>query len=303
MSREAEGRAVWSRAPWTDVAEFRRSLDAFAGHDRYCKFLRTLNEWCRWPGRFRYWQEELLEQFAASIGVAPLTFMQVEPLLRTCGLHGVELECDPEELSHWCRGGGSPERMRAAAEMFPNTDCGPVLMGSEHGYPVRVGVWCCPACRTAMAQWEQQQPPQASEETRFVQWPHPVPQPETQWSDFDHDYFGFMQRAFDEGFRPRCDTDRAVEADSPSGRYALLIFRGVRNGWETCLVDKGHKVRLGPRYSLAETACVCIRPPFRHAARMALEWLRGRDLGSLLGDFTFVGGSPPGLQLRDDLEP
>jgi len=47
---------------------------------------------------------------------------------------------------------------------------------------------------------------------------------------------------------------------------------------------------------LPDSACVCIRPPFRAASYFALEWLRRRSLASLLHDFEFVGGSPPGLR-------
>jgi hypothetical protein len=59
-------------------------------------------------------------------------------------------------------------------------------------------------------------------------------------------------------------------------------------------------VRLGPSYALplGMNACVCIRPPFRAAAHFALEWSRGRSIDSLLDDFDFVGGTPPGIELR-----
>jgi len=62
--------------------------------------------------------------------------------------------------------------------------------------------------------------------------------------------------------------------------------------------------RLGPIYGLplGESACVCVRPPFRAAGHLALGWLRGRPLGSLLADFVFVGGYPAGVELRSELE-
>jgi hypothetical protein len=36
------------------------------------------------------------------------------------------------------------------------------------------------------------------------------------------------------------------------------------------------------------------------AAHLALEWMRGRSLESLLGDFEFVGGFPAGIVLRPE---
>jgi hypothetical protein len=32
-----------------------------------------------------------------------------------------------------------------------------------------------------------------------------------------------------------------------------------------------------------------------------LEWLRGRSLAALLGDFVFVGGYPAGIALRPEM--
>jgi len=66
------------------------------------------------------------------------------------------------------------------------------------------------------------------------------------------------------------------------------------------MADKDKPVRLGPIYNLplGEHACVCIRPPFRAAAHFALEWLRGRDLASILEVYEFAGGRPSGIVMR-----
>ena len=79
-----------------------------------------------------------------------------------------------------------------------------------------------------------------------------------------------------------------------------LVRRGSRNGWEPLLADLDRSIRLGPSYGLplGERTCVRVRPPFRGAAHAALEWMRGRSLGSLLVDFEFVGGLPSGIVLR-----
>jgi hypothetical protein len=139
-------------------------------------------------------------------------------------------------------------------------------------------------------------------EDGFVAWPFPVLKPEADRDAFDRDFLDFMRTAHAEGYRPRHQRCSAVEAESLVGRSAFLVFRGRRNGWEPFLGESGRGVRLGPSYGLplGESACVCVRPPFRAAAHLALEWLRGRSLESLLGDFVFVGGYPAGIELRPE---
>src|SRR5262249_4819371 len=126
-------------------------------------------------------------------------------------------------------------------------------------------------------------------------WPFPVAKPESDWSAFDRDYFALMRTAYAEGYQPRAGPCNSVELGSwPVCRCASLIFRGSRNGWEPFLGDSGRSRRLGPSYGLplGEHACVCVRPPFRDAAHLVLEWMRGRSLASLLEEFEFVGGRP-----------
>ena len=133
----------------------------------------------------------------------------------------------------------------------------------------------------------------------FVFWPFPILKPEAEWNEYDRDFLEFMRTAYAEGYQPRNNrSETAIEAVSPDGRSAFLVFRGSRNGWEPWLGEGSRSVRLGPYYDLplGECACVCIRPPFRAAGHLALEWLRGRPLESLLGDFMFVGGFPAGLE-------
>ncbi|TXT35802.1 MAG: hypothetical protein FD138_1220, partial [Planctomycetota bacterium] len=113
-------------------------------------------------------------------------------------------------------------------------------------------------------------------EERF--WTFPILKPEAEWSDFDRDYINFMRTAFAEGYRPREGPGSCIEVgDWEQGRSASLVYRGRDNGWEPFLGDSKHSVRLGPSYQLplGENACVCVRPPFRGAARLALEWMRG----------------------------
>lgn len=135
-------------------------------------------------------------------------------------------------------------------------------------------------------------------------WPFPILKPEVEWTTFDRDYIDLMRAAYAEGYCPREGSCGCVDLGRwPTGRSVSLIRRGSRNGWEPFLGDSGRSVRLGPSYRppLGESACVCIRPPFRSAAHFALEWMRGRSLESLLSDFGFVGGYPASIALRIDV--
>jgi hypothetical protein len=134
-----------------EASEFRNVFISFAGPDRYRQFVRALNRGGRWRGRLLYWQETLLAEFVATYPSVEVAFELVEPLLRVCELHGAELAHDPEGLSHRCRGAVS-DYTRAQAEQFPNTDCGPVVMGRWFEN-FRQGLWYCPACRFADAEW------------------------------------------------------------------------------------------------------------------------------------------------------
>jgi hypothetical protein len=136
-------------------------------------------------------------------------------------------------------------------------------------------------------------------EHEFVAWPFPVWKPEAEWDEFDRDLFDFLRTAYAEGYRPRLEKHcTMVEAGEPTGRSVWLVPRGPRNGWEPFLGEGEQAVRLGPSFGFEETRCVCVRPPFRAAAHLALEWLRGRALAELLSDFEFGGGRPEGIVLR-----
>jgi hypothetical protein len=134
-------------------------------------------------------------------------------------------------------------------------------------------------------------------------WPVPIVKPEDEWSEFDRDYVSFMQTAYSEGYRPRTESaDCALTVgDSQNGRSAFLVLRGRRNGWELFLSDLQNSVRIGPYFNLPEYACVCVRPPFRDAAHIALSWMRRKSLESILGDFEYVGGYPAGIRRRREL--
>ncbi|HTU26992.1 MAG TPA: hypothetical protein VMF30_16415 [Pirellulales bacterium] len=135
-------------------------------------------------------------------------------------------------------------------------------------------------------------------------WPFPILKPTSEWTEFDCDYIYLMRRAYAEGFCPREGPCSCVELGRwPERRSVSLVRRGNRNGWEPFLGDSGQSVRLGPNYQLplGDSACVCVRPPFRAAAHLALEWMRGRSLESLLRDFEFVGGHPAGIVLRTEV--
>jgi hypothetical protein len=111
-----------------------------------------------------------------------------------------------------------------------------------------------------------------------------------------------MRAALAEGCSPREGPYRCVDLGrQPEGRPISLVRRGSRYGWEPFLGDSGRPV-WGPSYGppLGESACVCVRPPFR-AAHLTLEWMPGRALGSPLGDFEYVGRYPAGIVLRPEI--
>jgi hypothetical protein len=135
-----------------DAAEFRRSLAALIGSEQYFRILRYLNDEGRWRGRFLFWQEELLRPLASHSVVRPVSFHRFEALLRVCELHQAELERDSEGVSSWCHGAVT-DYTRAKAERFPNTDCGPLVMGNRLDN-FRTGLWYCPACRVAEEEWK-----------------------------------------------------------------------------------------------------------------------------------------------------
>ena len=106
----------------------------------------------------------------------------------------------------------------------------------------------------------------------FVYWPFPIVSPEAEWSEFARDFIAFMRTAYAEGFRPRHRWETTIDAGEQGGRYASLVFRGNRNGWEPWLCDGSGASGLGPHYNLplGNSACVCVRPPFRGASH--LRW-------------------------------
>ena len=71
----------------------------------------------------------------------------------------------------------------------------------------------------------------------------------------------------------------------PSLRAVLEMSRG--HGDQTFLVYEDERMTFEEH--------------FRAAAHLALEWLRGRSLESVLGDFVFVGGYPAGIELRPEV--
>jgi|GEM_PF-1864897 len=136
------------------------------------------------------------------------------------------------------------------------------------------------------------------EESKY--WPFPF-KPEIEWNKFDKDFIEFMKFAYDCGYHPRTNhSHNVVEAENSSGRDAFWVFRGVRNGWEPWLNDTGRSVRLGPYYKLplGESACVCVRPPFRDVGYFTVEWLCGRTLELILDEYDFVAASPSGIVRR-----
>ncbi len=135
-------------------------------------------------------------------------------------------------------------------------------------------------------------------------WPFPTDQANRKSIALQCEIVEWMQVAFAEGFSPCVENGSAfVLGEASKARSAALVNRGPRNGYEPWLTDGEQIVRLASVYTSpnGENACICVRPPFRAAAYLAIEWMRGRSIDSLLADFEFVGGRPEGIVLRREV--
>ena len=70
-----------------DTRELRASFLRFAGQDRYRKFVRTINGACRSKNRLLFWQEELWQEFAATIADPPNVDKEVMDAFNVCDVH------------------------------------------------------------------------------------------------------------------------------------------------------------------------------------------------------------------------
>ena len=138
-----------------------------------------------------------------------------------------------------------------------------------------------------------------------ISWPSPIVKPEAEWSEFDRDSIDMLRTAYAEGYEPREGSCGFELGRWPEGRSASLVRRGRLNGWQPFLCESERLVTLAPSFGLtvSQHECFCVRPPFSHAAYLALEWMRGRSLESLLADFLFIGGHPAGIVLRPKVVP
>lgn len=126
-----------------EPAEFRRHLEKVAGPLRYRNILHDLNSGRRWERRFLYWQEEILKKAGVEAATRTELFDQVEPMLRVCPMHEVELKHDPSATSKR-RGAAITDYDEARAREFPSHDCGPV-----DPRDLGQGLWYCRHCRAA----------------------------------------------------------------------------------------------------------------------------------------------------------
>jgi hypothetical protein len=131
-----------------DVAALRQALAAFLGEARYRKFVeRGLRR-----GRLAYWQEQEWGRFTDAHPEFAVSPDDLAVALRVCHLHGDELRPATAEVIHGCVD-LARWYVEARNRLFPHAASGPV---STEGAPFegdRVGVWYCPACRQAEAEW------------------------------------------------------------------------------------------------------------------------------------------------------
>jgi hypothetical protein len=123
--------------PIMDTADLRTSFRAFAGQDRYRKFVRTLNRQSRNRRRLLFWQEDLWDEFVAKAPGAPTSQGDILDAFRTCDVHGDDLEPAPSsdpppEIRH------TPEYDRALDTLFP------LAAGGD---------FVCQQCRSERQRW------------------------------------------------------------------------------------------------------------------------------------------------------
>ena len=128
-----------------EAIELRTAFTAFLGEERFKKVVAT-----GWP--LRYWQEQEWRRFCSAHPELAVGLDVLEVALRVCEVHGDELQPDEVELYHGCID-YARDYIQTRNRLFPHAVNDPI---STEGRPVqadRVGVWYCPACRAAKAQW------------------------------------------------------------------------------------------------------------------------------------------------------
>ena len=132
-----------------EAAALRQALAIFLGDERFRKFVQQGVH----RGRLRFWQEQEWDRFATTHPEFAVTLEDLEIALRICELHGQELLPDTVEVFHGCRD-YAQWYIEARNRLFPHATSD---SWSTEGTPFegdRVGVWYCPACREAKAEWE-----------------------------------------------------------------------------------------------------------------------------------------------------
>jgi hypothetical protein len=135
-----------------DAVALRRALADFLGVERFRKFVQQLRSTCR----LRFWQEQEWGRFVAARPEFAIGEDELAVALRVCWLHGLKLQPDTVEVID-----GQVEYadwyIRAKVAEFPCAASSPVW-SAGCPLPTRsLGVWFCPECRRAEANWQQRQ--------------------------------------------------------------------------------------------------------------------------------------------------
>jgi hypothetical protein len=120
-----------------NVADIRKSFRCFAGQDRYCKFVRTINQECQRKGRLFFWQEQLWREFVSKTDGA-INCEAIMAAFRICDVHDDELTdaiSNREELSEIR---DTLEYDQALESLFP--------FATDKN-------WACSQCRSERQRW------------------------------------------------------------------------------------------------------------------------------------------------------
>jgi len=133
----------------TEAVALRQALSAFLGDERFRKFVQQGVR----RGRLRFWQEQEWDRFCAARPEFAVSLEELGIALHICELHDQELRPDTVEVFHGCRD-YAQWYIDSLNTYFPHAASDP---WSTEGAPFegdRIGVWYCPTCRDAKAEWE-----------------------------------------------------------------------------------------------------------------------------------------------------
>jgi hypothetical protein len=139
----------------------REAFRAYAGDDKYRRFIRALNTANIDADRLRYWQDEIWNQFAETTSNCPRDYVTIQKIFAVCEVHDRELLADTVLAPY--------SQLRNYRTQSPDTGLQTGTIDNENypypGWPVSPDDWppnenkmvdvlYCPKCRELRAERE-----------------------------------------------------------------------------------------------------------------------------------------------------